>query len=162
FVLISHLGHEQKSILDQLLSKATSMPVIQLRRKTVVEPNHVYVIPPNKELSIEDGYLGIKRLVATERPSMVIDRFFRSLALHRKGKAIGVILSGTGSDGTLGLDEIKGQDGITFVQDAASAAYGEMPRSAQSSADYVLPPDQIAKELKRIANHPYVSKALAE
>ena len=88
FVLISHLGHEQKSILDQLLSKATSMPVIQLRRKTVMEPNHVYVIPPNKELSIEDGYLGIKRLVATERPSMVIDRFFRSLALHRKGKVL--------------------------------------------------------------------------
>src|SRR5262249_37500554 len=123
FVLISHLMPEQKSILDELLSKATAMPVTQVRRKTAVEPNHVYVIPPKKELLIKDGHLAIKTLVAEERPSMVIDRFFRSLALYRKSKAIGVILSGTGTDGTRGLDEIKGEDGITFVQDAASASY---------------------------------------
>src|SRR5262245_27932533 len=89
---------------------------------------------------------------------MVIDRFFRSLAQARKSKAVGVILSGTGTDGTIGLAEIKGEGGITFVQDPATAAYGDMPRSAQSSADYVLSPEEIASELKRIADHPYVSK----
>src|SRR5262249_9214265 len=113
FVVISHLMHEQKSILGELLSKATSMPVSQLERHTLLRPNHVYVIPPNRGLSIGDGYLKTTQL--TERPPMVIDRFFRSLAQSRASKAVGVILSGTGSDGTRGLAEIKGEGGITFV-----------------------------------------------
>jgi two-component system CheB/CheR fusion protein len=158
FVLISHLMHEQKSMLGELLSKATTMPVDQLERQTVIKPNHVYVIPPDKELSIENGRLKIAPLKPVDRPSMVIDRFFRSLASARKSKAVGVILSGTGTDGTLGLAEIKAEGGITFVQNEKSAAYSDMPRSAQSSADYILPPLLIAQELKRIASHPYVSR----
>jgi two-component system CheB/CheR fusion protein len=157
FVLISHLMREQKSMLSELLSRATSMPVTQVQQKTFVEPNHVYVIAPDKELTIDEGYLKIKTLIAADRPSMVIDRFFRSLAQDRKSKAIGVILSGSGSDGSRGLAGIKGEDGITFVQDA-SAKFADMPRTAQASADYVLPPREIANELKRIANHPYVHR----
>src|SRR5690348_16611249 len=79
FVLISHLMHEQKSILGELLSKATTMPVSQLERQTAIKPNHVYVIPPNKELLIENAHLNIAPLTHVDRPSMVIDRFFRSL-----------------------------------------------------------------------------------
>src|SRR5262249_33279162 len=148
---------EQKSVLGELLSRATSMPVAQMEERTLVKPNHVYVIPPNKALSIKDGYLEISSLPGGTGPPKVIDRFFRSLAQDRKNKAVGVILSGTGSDGTRGLAEIKTEGGITFVQTPESAAYGDMPRSAQSSADYVLTPKQIAEQLSRLANHPYVS-----
>jgi two-component system CheB/CheR fusion protein len=159
FVLISHLMHEQKSILSELLSKATSMPVTQLDRNTLVQPNHVYVIPPDKEISVRNGYLRVTPPTTVLGPPKVIDTFFRSLAKVRKDKAIGVILSGTGSDGTIGLADIKSEGGLTFVQAPETAAYDDMPRSAQSSADYVLPPEQIANELNRIACHPYVSEA---
>src|SRR5215831_4098107 len=146
FVLISHLMHEKKSILAELLSKATAMPVTQLEARTRVESNHVYVIPPNKELSIGDGYLTIQPLVAKDRPPMVIDRFFRSLAQDRKSKAVGVILSGTGSDGTAGLSAIKTEGGITLVQDPVTATYGDMPNNARIAADYILPLEEIAEE----------------
>ena len=92
---------------------------------------------------------------------MVIDTFFRSLAERRKSQAIGVVLSGTGTDGTLGLAAIKAEGGIAFAQDQQSAKYPDMPRSASAqfgSADFVLPPAQIARELARIAGHPYVRR----
>ncbi len=93
---------------------------------------------------------------------MVIDAFFRSLAEHRKSQAIGVVLSGTGTDGTLGLAAIKAEGGIAFAQDEQSAKYPDMPRSASAqfgAADFVLPPAQIARELARIAGHPYLRRA---
>ena len=92
----------------------------------------------------------------------MIDAFFRSLAEHRKSQAIGVVLSGTGTDGTLGLAAIKAEGGIAFAQDQDSAKYPDMPRSASAqfgSADFVLPPAQIARELARVAGHPYVRSA---
>lgn len=158
FVLIAHLMPEKKSVLGELLARETSMPVNQLEADTPVEANHVYVIPPDQALTIQNGHLEIRKPEASERPSMVIDTFFRSLAEARRAKAVGVILSGTGSDGSSGLADIKGEGGITFIQDSASAAFAEMPNNARAAADYVLSPEEIAAELKRIARHPYVMK----
>jgi two-component system CheB/CheR fusion protein len=109
-------------------------------------------------LSISDGVIEVSPFDKDRRPPMPIDFFLRSLAENRKSSAIGVLLSGTGTDGTLGLAAIKAEGGITFAQDEASARYADMPRSATQagSADFVLPPDQIAGELARLARHPYV------
>ena len=163
FVLVSHLSKTYKSMLSELLSKVTKMPVAEVRGQTSLLANHIYVIPPNATLAMSDG--GIIALPMQpgnrdeHRHGMVIDAFFRSLAQSRKSQAIGVVLSGTGSDGTLGLTAIKAEGGIAFAQDQESAKYPDMPRSASvqfGSADFVLPPKQIARELARIAGHPYV------
>jgi two-component system, chemotaxis family, CheB/CheR fusion protein len=162
FVLVSHLSKTYKSMLTELLSKVTRMPVAEARGVTRLLANHIYVIPPNTTLAIEDGGLTAQPLQDENRHGMVIDAFFRSLAEHRKSQAIGVVLSGTGTDGTLGLAAIKAEGGIAFAQDQLSAKYPDMPRSASAqfgSADLVLPPAQIAKELARISGHPYVQRA---
>jgi two-component system CheB/CheR fusion protein len=166
FVLVSHLSKTYKSMLSELLSKVTKMPVAEARDKTPLLPNHIYVIPPNVTLAMEDGVLAARPIQDDNRHGTVIDAFFRSLAQHRKSQAIGVVLSGTGTDGTLGLAAIKAEGGIAFAQDQKSAKYPDMPRSASAqfgSADFVLPPALIAKELARIAGHPYLRQAhLAE
>ncbi len=159
FVLVSHLSKTYKSMLSELLSKVTRMPVVEVHGETPVLANHIYVIPPNASLSIQDDGLAARPLQDQNRHGMVIDSFFRSLAEHRKSQAIGVVLSGTGTDGTLGLAAIKAEGGIAFAQDQQSAKYPDMPRSASvqfGAADFVLPPAQIAKELARISGHPYV------
>lgn len=159
FVLVSHLSTTHESMLGELLSKATRMPVEEVHEGTPISANHVYVIRPNATLVLKDGNLSAEPIRAGSRPHMVIDIFFRSLAEQRKSQAIGVVLSGTGTDGTLGLRAIKAEGGIAFAQDEASAKYTDMPRSASAqfdSADFVLPPAQISKELARIAGHPYV------
>src|SRR5277367_2831874 len=159
FVLVSHLSKTYKSMLSELLSKVTKMPVAEARGVTHLAANHIYVIPPNTTLAMEDGGLRARPIEDEHRHGMVIDAFFRSLAEHRKSQAIGVVLSGTGTDGTLGLAAIKAEGGIAFAQDQKSAKYPDMPRSASAqfgAADFVLPPAQIAKELARIAGHPYV------
>jgi two-component system, chemotaxis family, CheB/CheR fusion protein len=165
FVLVSHLSKTYKSMLSELLSKVTKMPVAEVHGKTPVLANHIYVIPPNAALVVEEGGLAARPLEDASRHTMVIDTFFRSLAEHRKSQAIGVVLSGTGTDGTLGLAEIKAEGGIAFAQDQQSAKYPDMPRSASAqfgSADFVLPPAQIAQELARIAGHPYVQLVVRE
>jgi two-component system CheB/CheR fusion protein len=134
------------------------MPVVQITDGMRVEPDHVYVIPPNCELIIKDAVL---HLVNREEPrsmNTTIDIFLRSLAADRATNAIGVILSGTASDGTLGLTAIKAEGGITFAQDERSAKYDGMPASAIAAGcvDFVLPPDAIAQELARIREHPFV------
>src|SRR5262249_16383553 len=103
------------------------------------------------DLSIEGGHIESKALIPGVRRTMLIDRFFRSLARARKDNAIGVVFSGTGSDGTCGLAAIKGEGGTTFVQDVSTAPCAEMPRSARSFADYVMTPEQIANKLGRLA-----------
>jgi two-component system CheB/CheR fusion protein len=158
FVMVSHLSHTHKSMLTELLAKATAMAVSQVVETTPVVANRVYVIPPNMNLSISDGAIEVSPISAERRAPQAIDFFFRSLAESHKSRAIGVLLSGTGSDGTLGLTAIKAEGGITFAQDDASARYADMPRSAAlaGAADFVLPPEQIAVEITRIALHPYV------
>jgi two-component system, chemotaxis family, CheB/CheR fusion protein len=157
-VVIQHLAPQHESALTQILSKATSMPVVEVSNGLPVERNHVYVIPPDKIMNIRDGAL---MLIPRERASVPhhpIDEFYAALAREQRSAAIGVILSGSGSDGTLGLKAIKAEGGITFAQDPKTAAWPDMPTSAISAGavDFVLPPEGIAAELARIGRHPYL------
>ena len=157
-VLVQHLDPGHESLLAKLLSKATAMPVAEVEEGMTVEPNHVYVIPPNKTMGIRNGTLHLMARGEPAAKHLPIDYFLTSLAEDRGNRAIGVILSGTASDGTMGLKAIKTEGGITFAQDIKSAKYDGMPRSAIAAGcvDFVLPPEGIASELARIGRHPYL------
>lgn len=158
FVLIQHLDPDHESALAQILARSTSLPVIEIAGNEPVQPNYVYVIPPGTSLRIANGVLKTqprRRTGASYRP---IDSFFESLAEDRRERAVGVILSGAASDGTLGLKAIKAGGGITFAQDD-SAKHSSMPRSAVAAGgvDLVLSPAAIARELGRYVKHPGVA-----
>ncbi len=164
FVLVPHLDPSRESAFTQILARATRMAVVQAQNGMRVEANHVYVIPPNCDMTMRQSTL---RLTIRNEPHSVnttIDIFLRSLATEQGKNAIGVILSGTATDGTLGLAAIKGEGGITFAQEPRSAKYDGMPASAIASGyvDFVLPPEEIAQELDRIRQHPYVAGPLVE
>jgi two-component system CheB/CheR fusion protein len=161
FVLIQHLDPTHESALTQLLGRVTTMPVTEAANGQAVLPNHVYVIPPNAGLVIQQGVLMIQPRQQTGVAHRSIDHFFRSLAQDQHERAIGVVLSGTATDGTLGLEAIKEEGGITFAQDGKSAKYDSMPRSAVAAGcvDFVLSPEKIARELVRVARHPYMALA---
>ena len=152
FVLIQHLDPKHESHLTELLSKESKMPVSEVKGETRVEANHVYVIPPRCNLGISDGVLHTPPRPASGC-NMPIDSFLRALAADRGSKALGVVLSGTASDGTLGLQAIKAAGGITFAQDMRTAKFDGMPRSAIAAGvvDFVLPPAGIARQLVAIA-----------
>jgi two-component system CheB/CheR fusion protein len=152
FVLIQHLDPKHESHLTELLSKASKMPVAEAKGDTRIDANHVYVIPPRCNLGISDGVLHTPARPASGR-NMPIDSFLRGLAADRGSKALGVILSGTASDGTLGLQAIKAAGGITFAQEMRSAKFDGMPGSAIAAgvADFILPPAGIARQLVAIA-----------
>ena len=158
FVLVQHLDPEHHSMLTELLSKKTTMRVKEVTNGMTVEPNHVYVIPPNATMSISNHTLQLAPRSEGRGLHMSIDHFMRALAEAQGNRAIGVLLSGSGTDGTAGLAEIQAHGGVTFAQDEASAKYDSMPRSAVAAGcvDYVLPPKAIARELARIARHPYL------
>ena len=158
FVLVQHLAPTRASLLAEILSRTTAMPVMEVQEELRVAPNHVYVIPPDRNMVISQDTLQLLPRQEGRGQNRPIDVFFRSLAEHQKHQAIGVILSGTATDGTLGLEEIKAEGGITFAQDD-TAQQDSMPCSAVASGcvDFVLPPDEIAREIDRIARHPYVA-----
>lgn len=158
FVLVQHLDPEHHSMLTELISKKTEMRVKEVTNGMAVEPNQIYVIPPNATMSITNHTLQLAPRGEPRGVHMSIDHFMRALAEEQRNRAIGVILSGSGTDGTAGLAEIQAHGGVTFAQDEASAKYDSMPRSAVASGcvDYVLPPKAIARELARIARHPYL------
>jgi two-component system CheB/CheR fusion protein len=162
FVIVQHLDPHHGSRLPNLLGKATSMPVSEITKTTTPEPNAIYVQPPNKCVIAKNGKLTLVR--RTERLNIAIDHFFESLAEECGSRAIGIVLSGTGSDGTAGLRAIKAAGGLTFAQTEASAKFDAMPRSAIRSGfvDLVLPPDEIAREIRRVADHPYIRRTLAD
>jgi two-component system CheB/CheR fusion protein len=164
FVLVQHLAPQHESMLTELLSKATRMPVSEVKDGTEVEANHIYVIPPNTNMDILHGLLHLMPRSDTQGLHMPIDYFLCSLAEDQGSTSIGVILSGTASDGALGLKVIKTAGGITFAQDEKTAKYYGMPRSAISAGivDFVLSPEKIAGELARIGKHPYVSHVIGE
>ncbi len=161
FVLIQHLDPKHESNLGRILAKATPIPVQEATQGLAVQPNNVYVIPRNTTMTIAGGILQLKPRGEARGPHLPVDAFFKSLAADRQTAAIGVILSGTGSDGTLGVEDIKAAGGITFAQGEESAKYPGMPQSAVSTGciDVVLPPEEIARELARIGHHPYVIAA---
>ena len=153
FVVIQHLDANNASALADFLSKVTAMPVIEVKDNTVALPNHVYIITPGTELTISCGVLTVTSQNNGVKRFTPIDTFLESLALDKGSLAIGVVLSGTGADGSRGLKEIRLVGGINFAQEPKSAEYDEMPRSAiaTSIVDFVLPPSQIASELLRIS-----------
>src|ERR1700722_2674901 len=161
YVVVLHLDPARESKLTEILGRTTPMPVVQVQDGMRVEPDHVYVIPPNCELTIEHWVLHLRDREAHRPANTTIDTFFRSLAVGHGSDAIGVVLSGTASDGTLGLAAIKGEAGITFAQEPSSAKYDGMPASAIASGcvDFILAPAQIAKEIARIRQHPYIADA---
>jgi two-component system CheB/CheR fusion protein len=165
FVFVQHLDPTHETVLTDLLSKATRMPTSQVVDGTPVQPDHVYVIPPNYSLTISGGILHLGSRDSTHGRHLPIDAFLASLAEDQGARAIGVILSGTGSDGAVGLRAIKNAGGVTFAQDERSAQHAGMPHSAvvAGAVDLVLPVEKIAGELVRIARHPYVeSPVMAE
>ncbi|TMH57660.1 MAG: chemotaxis protein CheB, partial [Betaproteobacteria bacterium] len=135
------------------------MPVQESTNGMRVEPNQVYIIPRDTTMTIAGGELKLKPRGDARGPHLPVDAFFRSLAEDRLSGAIGVILSGTGSDGTLGLEDIKAAGGITLAQDEESAKFAGMPQSAIRSGciDVVSTPEGIAEEIVRIGRHPYVA-----
>ena len=166
FVLVQHLAPKHASLLAEILSRTTAMPVTEVQNEPRVKPNRVYVIPPDRNMVISRGVLKLLPREEARGQYRPIDFFFRSLAEEQGQRAIGVILSGTATDGTLGLEAIKAEGGITFAQDN-TAQQSSMPQSAVASGcvDFVLSPDEIAREIGRLARHPYVApdrrKALA-
>ncbi len=164
FILIQHLDPKHESGLTALLSKKSAMSVREVTEGMRVEANHVYVIPPNANMAISNHSLTLSPRGESTTSHMTIDHFMRSLAEAQGNRAIGVILSGYGSDGTLGMAEIQAQGGVTFAQDESTAKFSNMPRSAIAAGcvDYVLPPKGIARELARIARHPYVVRPPVE
>lgn len=158
FVLVQHLDPTHESLMVELLSRHTSMRVLQIEDGTSIRPNHVYMIPPNKFVRIRGNQLYLEPPVTNRGVRLPIDSFFRSLAADRKERAICVVLSGTGSDGADGVREVKAEGGMTVVQKPETAEYDGMPRSAISTeaVDYVLPLEEMADVIVRYAKHPYV------
>jgi len=148
FAVVLHLAPDRESNLADILAKETVMTVEAATEDCAIHPNHVYVIPPGRRLGIEDGVLHLSNSVSPHDVA-VIDSFFRSLAADQRENAVGIVLSGTGTDGTLGLRTIKEEGGITMVQDPNEAEYDNMPRSALSSGlvDLVLPTPKLAQKL---------------
>ena len=153
FVIVVHLAPEHKSHLDELLQTNLRMPVQQVTETIPIEANHVYVIPPGCNLNTIDTHLRLSDLEEQRRDRAPIDHFLRTLAYVHDGKAVGVILTGTGSDGTLGIREIKAQGGLTIVQDPNEAEYDGMPQSAIATGviDWVLPLAKIPQYVLRFA-----------
>ena len=148
YVIVVHLSPEHKSVLAELLQPHIKMPIWQVKKSEELKPNHVYVIPPNANLKTIDTHLRLSQLEKNRSERAPIDYFFRTLGKNHGKNSIGVILTGTGSDGTLGIKEIKAYGGLAIVQDPMEAEYDGMPRSAIASGiiDLILP-------LKEIPTH---------
>jgi len=155
YVVIQHLDPTHKGMLVELIQRATRMRVTQATDGMVVEPDHVYVIPPNAELSLLHGKLHTLPLSAPRGLNLPIDFFFRSLAEDQQERSIGVILSGMGSDGTLGLRAIKEKAGAAFVQSLTSAKFDGMPRSAIDAglADVIAPAEELPERIAAYVAH---------
>jgi two-component system CheB/CheR fusion protein len=163
FVLIQHLDPNQKSLLSEILGKATQMPVREVQDGMFVEPNQVYVIPPNTKMTLAQGVLQLMPREKIHGKYMPADAFFISLAAEIGSKAISVVLSGSDGDGAKGSEAIKAAGGITFAQCEESAQFSDMPNTAIATGDvdFILPPQKIAEELAKIARHPNVTRPIS-
>ena len=157
FVLIQHLDPTRKSLMAELIRRFTEMTVEEVKTGVKVNPNTVYVIPPNSSMAILHGKLHLLQPAAPAGHRMPIDFFFRSLAEDQQDKAICIVLSGTGPEGTLGLRAVKGEGGMCIVQEPESAKYDGMPRSAISTGmvDYILPPEKMPAQLAAYVEHAF-------
>ena len=161
FVIVQHLDPTGHSSMPQILSRFTKMPIKVAENVTRVEPNSIYLLPPNKSMGVQDGALYLQEPSRPPGLRLPIDFFFRSLAKEMGPDAICIILSGTGTDGTLGLRAIKAELGTVFVQDPQSARYDGMPRSAIDTglADFVLEPGKMPEKLVQFVEHSIVNGA---
>ncbi len=157
FLIAVHLDPHHKSHLPEILAKTTALPVREVSEGMAVRLNEVYLLPPNTNMALTDGHLMLTPRSPVPGTHMPIDHLFRSLAAVQGNRAIGIVLSGGGTDGALGIHAIKSEGGITFAQDDKTAKHPSMPRAAirDGTIDYVLRPRDIALELERIARHPY-------
>jgi two-component system, chemotaxis family, CheB/CheR fusion protein len=158
FVIVQHLSPDHKSLMGELLSKHTTMKIIEAADNMRLMPNCIYLIPSRKVMTLADGHLKLHDKDRNQVPNNAIDIFFESLAKERGRNAIAVILSGTGSDGTKGIEAIKRQGGLVIVQDPATADFDGMPSSAilTGAADIILPPELIAEEMiEYLKDSPY-------
>jgi two-component system CheB/CheR fusion protein len=164
FVIIQHLDPNRESITAQLIQRITPMVVLQATDRIKVLPNHVYIIPPNKSLSILHGFLHLFEPAEPHGMRLPVDIFFRSLANDRKDKSIGIILSGMGSDGSIGIKAIKEVNGIVMVQDPDSAKFDSMPRNAIDSVivDIIAPAWKLPEQLITVMKFVPLSKSFPE
>ena len=155
FVLVQHLARDHKSILSELIRRYTKMQVFEVQDGMVVKPNCAYIIPPNRDMALVNGRLQLLEPTLARGIRLPIDFFFRSLAQDQHELAICIVLSGTGSDGTLGVRAVKGEGGIAMVQTPESTEYDGMPRSAIATGmvDFVLPPNEMPAQLLAYAAH---------
>lgn len=162
FVLVPHLDPTHASMMSDLLKRYTTMKVIEVKDKMRVEPDRIYVIPPNKDMSIREGILHLSAPQEPHGLRMPIDYFFRSLAEDCGERAICVILSGNGTDGTMGLRSIHGAGGMSMVQEVSTAKYDGMPRSAIGTglSDYVLPVEKMPAQLDSYIKHTFLKKTV--
>ena len=162
YVVVQHLLPDHQSMLPELLAAITSMPVVQVKEGMALEPDRVHVIPPNVQMTVIHGRL---HLVARPEHSLPapIDAFFQSLAFDSDGHSVGIVLSGSASDGAQGLRVIKAAGGLAIAQEPTTARFDSMPRAAMATGivDLVLPPEQIARELMRMSEHPFMRIAAA-
>ena len=163
FVLIPHLDPTHRSLMVELLSRQTAMKVSEVEEGTLVQPNCVYIIPPNRDLLITGGRLHLTEPTRHRGLQTAIDPFFRSLAEDQQEKSIGIILSGTGSHGARGLKEVKLAGGMTMAQDPKTAEHDQMPRSAINAGiiDFVLPPEKMPETLIKYIRQPDMKRAEA-
>jgi two-component system CheB/CheR fusion protein len=161
FVLVPHLDPSHQSLMVELLSRQTEMPVCEASDGQAIEANHVYIIPPAKYLAIENSKLQLSRLPQPSRIETAIDHFLGSLADDQAERAIGIILSGTSSHGSAGLQAIKANGGMVMAQQPETAEYDAMPQNAIDTGivDYILPPEEMPATLIRYVQHAYVSGA---
>jgi two-component system CheB/CheR fusion protein len=149
FVVVLHLAPDSPSMADSIFQRSTRMVVREVGDDLPIEPNHVYIIPPGRSLSMNDGHLRLGRLERTPSSRVAIDQFFRSLGEVHRERAIAIVLSGAGSDGAQGLQRVKERGGVTLVQSPADAEHDSMPLNAiaTGSADFVLPVSDMAQKL---------------
>lgn len=158
FVVVQHLSPDYKSMMPELLSKYTEMPIFQVSDSMVIESDAIYLMPPRKNMLITEGKLLLSDQMPDNHPHMSIDVFLRSLAEDQQHRGIGIILSGTGSDGTRGIRAIKESGGLVVIQKPDSAKFDGMPLSAYNTglADMVMAPSEMGNSLVNFLNHPSI------
>ncbi|ERP32139.1 CheR family methyltransferase [Chitinivibrio alkaliphilus] len=163
YIIVQHLSPDFKSLMDELLARHTDLPIQYAQDNLEVRSQHVYLIPPGHNLEIYQKRLYLSTPSADKKLTLPIDIFFRSLAAERTEKTVAIILSGTGSDGTLGCRAIKEAGGMIMCQDNQSARFAGMPESLISTGivDYILSPGEIAQTLKRYSKHPFVQQNIS-
>ena len=164
FVVVQHLSPDFESVMDELLVRQTDIPVHTVEDGVIVQPNAIYLIPPKKEMIIADGKLLLTDKEPGQGLTLPIDQFFRSLAQDTGGRAIAIVLSGTGSDGSRGIRDIHNSGGLVIVQSEDSAKFDGMPKSAMETGvvDLILAPEQMAESLAKYADHPVAHDLAAE